>query len=137
MHLLDTNIVSELRLRRPHGAVAAWFRFHRLSELFLPSIALYEMQAGVEITRKQDPQKADEISHWMDQISNQIQVLPLDAFSARLAARFLHGKSPQLTADAMVAAIAVTNRMVVATRNTKDFVNFPVALIDPFQFKEP
>jgi len=136
MHLLDTNIVSELRKARPHGAVAAWFRFHRLPELFLPSIALYEMQSGVELTRKQNAHKADEISHWIDQIATQIQVLPLDAFSARLAAKFMHGKTPQLTGDAMIAAIAVTNRLVVATRNTKDFNNFPVAQIDPFQFEE-
>jgi len=136
MHLLDTNIVSELRKRRPHGAVAAWFRFHRLPELFLPSIALYGMQGGVEIARKQNPKKADEISRWIDQIANEIQVLPLDAFSARLAAKFIHGKTPQLTGDAMIAAITVTHRLVVATRNTKEFNNFPVAQIDPFQFKE-
>jgi len=65
-----------------------------------------------------------------------IQILPLDAFSARLAAKFMHGKTPELTADAMIAAIAVTNRLVVATRNAKDFSNFPVAQIDPFQYKE-
>jgi hypothetical protein len=137
MHLLDTSIVSELRKARPHGAVSAWFRFHRLQELFLPSIALYEMQGGVELTRNQDPQRAETISHWIDQIATKIQVLPLDAFSARLAAKFMHGKMPQLTGDAMIAAIAVTNRLVVATRNTKDFNKFPVAQIDPFQFEGP
>ena len=132
MFLLDTSTISELRKTRPHGAVLAWYRSYSLREHHLPSIALYELQAGAEITRMQDAAKAEAISEWIDRIASQLQVLPLDGISARLAARWLNGKSSDLTEDAMIAAIGVTNRLTVATRNTRDFELFPVALINPF-----
>ena len=132
MFLLDTSIISELRKARPHGAVLAWYRSYSRREHHLPSIALYELQTGVEITRTNDAAKAELISEWIDHIASQSQVLPLDGVSARLAARWMYGKSSDLTEDAMIAAIAVTNRLTVATRNTRDFELFPVALINPF-----
>jgi len=132
MFLLDTSIISELRKPRPHGAVVAWYRSYSLREHHLPSIALYELQAGVEITRRQDATKAEAISEWMDRIASQLQVLPLSGTGARLAAKWMHGKSSDLTEDAMIAAIAATNRLAVATRNIRDFELFPVALINPF-----
>ena len=46
--LIDTNVVSELRRPKPHGALLA-------------SVTLGEIQAGIELTRDQDPAKAAEI----------------------------------------------------------------------------
>ncbi len=48
----------------------------------------------------------------------------------------MHGKSSDLTEDAMIAAIAITNGLTVATRNTKDFVHFGIAVVNPFLFKQ-
>jgi predicted nucleic acid-binding protein len=136
MFLLDTNVVSELRKPRPHGAVLAWYRSHPETFFFLPSVALYELQAGVEVTRLQDTSKANEIEQWIDALTESMTVLALDARSARETARFMHGKSSDLTEDAMIAAIAITNGLTVATRNTKDFVHFGIAVVNPFLFKQ-
>ena len=61
MFLLDTNIVSELRKIRPHGAVVAWIETVADADLHLSAVTIGEIQAGIEITRDQDVIKAAEI----------------------------------------------------------------------------
>lgn len=53
MYLLDTNVVSELRRPRPHGAVLAWLQSVDDAQLFLSAVTLGEIQAGIELTREQ------------------------------------------------------------------------------------
>ena len=57
-YLLDTNVVSELRKRKPHEAVLSWIRDLPEGSLRLSVITLGEIQAGIELTREQDVQKA-------------------------------------------------------------------------------
>ena len=52
MFLLDTNVISELRRARPHGAVLAWIEEVPPTALFLSAVTLAEIQRGVEITRE-------------------------------------------------------------------------------------
>jgi toxin FitB len=49
MFLLDTNVVSELRRPKPHGAVLAWLRGVADAELNISAVTLGELQAGVEL----------------------------------------------------------------------------------------
>jgi len=114
-----------------------WYQSHPETFFFLPSVALYELQAGVEVTRLQDTSKTHEIEQWIDALTKSIAILTLDARSARETARLMHGKSGDLTEDAMIAAIAITNGLTVATRNTKDFAHFGIAVVNPFLFKQP
>ena len=57
MYLLDTNVISELRKTRPHGAVVAWLESVRDADMHLAAVTLAEIEAGVEITREQDAAK--------------------------------------------------------------------------------
>ena len=52
MYLLDTNVVSELRRARPHGAVLSWLAGVQESSLFVSVVTIGEIQAGIEITRR-------------------------------------------------------------------------------------
>jgi len=52
MYLLDTNVVSELRRPRPHGAVLAWLQGVEDADLHLAAVTLGEIQAGFELTRE-------------------------------------------------------------------------------------
>jgi len=47
-YLLDTNVVSELRKPKPHGAVLAWLRELQESQICLSAVTIGELQAGVE-----------------------------------------------------------------------------------------
>jgi len=133
-YLLDTNVVCELRKPRPHGAVLAWRRSVQIHQLAIPGVVLAEAQAGVELTRKQDPRKAAELEAWIDQVQTCYTILPADGAIFREWARLMHGRSADLSADAMIAATARVLTLIVATRNRKDFERFRVEVFNPFEF---
>ncbi|NBW63495.1 MAG: type II toxin-antitoxin system VapC family toxin [Synechococcaceae bacterium WB4_1_0192] len=130
--LLDTNVVSELRRPRPHGAVLAWLQSVDDADLHLASVTLGEIQAGIERTREQDPAKASEIEAWLDQVSATFNILSLDGPAFRCWAQLMHRRSDTLYEDAMIAAIAKVHQLTVVTRNVADFSGFGVPLFDPF-----
>ena len=130
--LLDTNVVSELRKPRPHGAVLAWLQEVSDADLHLASVTIGEIQAGVELTREQDPAKAAEIEQWLVQVSCTYNILPMDGAAFRCWARMMHRQSDTLYEDAMIAAIARVHQLTVVTRNEADFSRFGVELINPF-----
>lgn len=135
MYLLDTNIVSELRKPRPHGAVVAWIEGIADADLYISAVTLGEIQAGIEITREQDAAKADEIQAWLDQVSSAYNVLPMDAACFRIWAQLMHRQSDTVYEDAMIAACALVNKLIVATRNVGDFARFDVPHFNPFEHK--
>ncbi|MDN5841951.1 MAG: type II toxin-antitoxin system VapC family toxin [Alcaligenaceae bacterium] len=133
MYLLDTNVISELRRPRPHGAVVAWLRSVADGDLYLSAVTLGEIEAGIELTRDQDPDKADEIAHWADLMAASYNVLSMDADTFRRWARLMHRRSDTLYEDAMIAATAQQHQLIVVTQNTGDFVHFDVEVLNPFE----
>ena len=133
MYLLDTNVISELRRPRPHKAVAAWLEGVADQDLHLSAVTLGELQAGVEITREQDPEKAAQIESWIDLVAQTWSVLPLDARTFRIWAKLMHRRSDDLLADALIAATAITHHLVVVTRNVRDFAPLGVETLNPFE----
>ena len=132
MYLLDTNVVSELRRPRPHGAVLAWIADVPADRLFLSAVTIGEIQAGIEITRGQDPAKAEELETWLDQVIAGYGILPMDAAAFREWARLKHRRSDTLIEDAMIAATARVRDLTIATRNVRDFKTLGVPVFDPF-----
>lgn len=132
MYLLDTNIVSELRKPRPHGAVVAWLQARDDAELYLSVVTLAEIQAGIELTRDQDPAKAREIEAWLDAVAQSYNVLSMDADIFRRWARLMHWRSDTQYEDAMIAATAASHQLTVVTRNVSDFAIFGVPVLNPF-----
>ena len=121
-YLLDTNIVSELRKARPHGAVVGWLSDQEDEQLFLSAVTMGELQAGIEQTRRQAPPKADEIEIWVDQLA-----------APREWGRLMDQKPDQLLEDAMIAATARVHRLTVATRKERDFRRLDVHIFNPFK----
>lgn len=134
--LLDTNVISELRKLRPHGAVIAWLKAQRDEDLFVSAVTVGEIQAGIELTRRHDSSKARQIEEWLDQIEVSFQVLPMDVACFREWGRLRIRKPTPLLEDAMIAATARSHNLTVATRNERDFRQFDVEIVNPFNFTQ-
>ena len=132
-YLLDTNVVSEVRKPKPHGAVVAWLAALHDNQIFLSAVTMGELQAGIELTRPQNPDKAREIDLWVDQLETSYQILPMDTASFREWGRLVHGKSDHLIEDGMIAATARIHGLIVATRNEDDFKQLNVPVFNPFK----
>src|SRR5262249_29424258 len=126
-------VISELRRLRPHGAVVSWLEGVADLDLHLSAVTLGELQAGVELTREQDPERASQIESWIDQVAQTWNVLPADGRTFRVWAKLMHRRSDDLMADALIAATAIVHHLVVVTRNVRDFAVFEVKTLNPFE----
>ncbi len=133
MYLLDTNIISELRRPKPHGAVLEWYKNITEEDLFISAVSIGEIQVGIELTRTQDKKKAEILEQWLQGISNIHNVLPMTGSTFRLWAKLMHSQTNTVSEDAMIAATAIEKDLIVVTRNIKDFKRFKLQLLNPFE----
>jgi len=132
VYLLDTNVVSELRKVKPHKGVVAWIEAAPPETMYVSAVTVGEIQAGIEITRQQDAQKAQEIEGWLDSVAQSYAILPADAAILRRWAQLMHRRTDHHLEDGLIAATALVRGLTVVTRNVDDFEPFDVSLINPF-----
>ena len=137
MIILDTNVVSELMRPRPEAKVLGWLAAQRRTSLFTTSITKAEVFFGIELMsagrRKDDLRLA---ARRVFDGDFRDRVLPFDAaagerYGVIVVARRRAGK-PLETLDAQIAAIALVVDAAVATRNTADFENCGVTIVNPW-----
>jgi predicted nucleic acid-binding protein len=132
MYLLDTNVISELRKSKPHGAVLEWLSTVADENLYISAVSIGEIQTGIELTRVQDQDKAESLEAWLEDILKNHNVLAMSGPAFSLWAKLMHAQSNTVREDAMIAATAIEKKLTVVTRNTKDFKRFKVKLLNPF-----
>ena len=134
-YLLDTNIISEIRKGpRCHPNVAAWYSNLEEESLYLSVLVLGEIRKGIEGLRGRDAWKANELDLWLEQLqtSFQSQILPVDiAISQEWG--LLSSLHTVPVIDGLLAATATANGLVFVTRNTQDFADLGIQLLNPFE----
>jgi len=135
VYLLDTNVISELRHGKPQQsqAVRAWAADKEMSRLFLSAITVLELEKGVQALERKLPPQGSALRDWLNRVKTAFadRILPFSEDTAVLCAG-MHFPDPKPERDAMIAATALQHRMTLVTRNTVDFENTGVALINPF-----
>jgi predicted nucleic acid-binding protein len=137
MYLLDTNVVSELRMIRLGKAdsqVALWADSVDAADLYLSAITIQELEIGVLLVERRDPRQGAIFRAWLN-----AHVLP--AFSGRILAvdcavalRSARLQVPDLrpVRDGLIAATALVHGMTIVTRNVADFAPTGVPILNPW-----
>ena len=140
MIVLDTNVISEIRLRRPDSNVVAWLAQQDHAELFLCVPVVAELSYGGYriLVRDGNSGHLDALSALVNQqFRNKIlsnDVASALKFGEVMAKRMAAGR-PVGPMDAMIAAICIVHGAKLATRNVRDFDGLDLGLVNPFEAK--
>ena len=135
--LLDTNVLSELTREVPHPGVIAFLA--EQEDLWLPSLVVHELEYGVQLLpqgRRRDHLQAlltNIISTYADRILALDR--PAAESAAHLRAQARRMGRPLDLGDALIAGIAQSNVLTIASRNVRDFDYVDVTVISPWDFQ--
>jgi toxin FitB len=132
--LLDTVVLSETRKARMSQHVSTWFASVTSDDLHVSVISIAEVHLGIELVRPKDPQFARGLSHWIEEILR-LRAERIVGIDVPVARRWgeLSGRMGHRGFDLAIAATALEHNLVVATRNTSDFLPAGVPVLNPFE----
>lgn len=133
-YLLDTNVVSALRVRGRNPAVEEWAASVALSDQFMAATSVAEIERGVAALERADAAQGAVLRRWFtDRVLPAFadRVLPFDLPAARVLADYRVPEQAPLD-DALIAAVAQANGLVMVTRNLRHFEPLGVDLLNPW-----
>lgn len=133
-YLLDTNVVSALRVRGRHPSVEAWAVSVPVGDQYVTAMTIAEIERGVVAKERSDEQQGVILRRWFDEHVLPAfagRVLPFDLPAARILARYRVPERAPLD-DALIAAVAQSARLTVVTRNTKHSGPLGVSCLNPW-----
>ena len=132
--IADANLLGEPTKPEPAPQVLEWLRRNE-EHLAVTPIILGELEYGIMLLLASKRKKQLEV--WFEKIRSTAHCLDFDSKAASSWARLLaHLKSKghaMPIKDSLIAASAIAHNLTVATRNTRDFKNANVPLINPFE----
>ena len=133
-YIVDANLLSEATKPDPAPQVLEWLRLNE-QNLAVTPVVLGELEYGVLLLPASRRKKQLEL--WFEKIRSSAHCLDFDSKAASSWAHLLaHLKSKghaMPIKDSLIAASAIAHNLTVATRNTRDFKNARVPLINPFE----
>lgn len=133
-HLVDTNVLSELRRRSPNARVVRWISARPATTLFLSVLTLGELRKGIE--GLPEGERKHRLLDWLEVELPAFftgRILPIDTRVADRWGRLVAQAGRPLPAiDSLLAATALTHGLTLITRNLKDFQHPDLLVVDPW-----
>jgi predicted nucleic acid-binding protein len=134
--LLDTCVISQIG--RPNGSekVQAVINRYPDENLFISVITIGEINKGIH--RLTDPKRVTELQNWLTSIQkyHADRILNVSSDVAEIWGRITAEEQNMgrilSAADGLIAATAINHGLTVATRNTGDFSNLNIMLMNPW-----
>jgi len=137
MYLIDTNIISELRKGHKANSGVREFFDKVVQEnipIYISAITIGELQRGVDlIFHRGDEAQGKLLENWLNTLLEQYQdnILAIDSEIALLWGK-LRVPRHEHALDKLIAATGIIYDLIIVTRNTKDFENTGVRVLNPF-----
>jgi toxin FitB len=135
MFVVDTNVISELRLpAKANPQVLTWSKTVTFDQIFLSVMSILELEVGVLRLGRKDKVRAHILREWLDvEIAPNFsgRILAVNEPIARVCAS-LHIPKTRSDRDALIAATAIVHGMTVVTRNVADFKIPGVRVLNPW-----
>ena len=133
-YLLDTNVVSALRVRGRNRPVEVWAASVPVGDQFVSAFTIAEIERGVIAKERSDAEQGAVLRRWFDE--NVLptfadRVLPFDLSAARIVAAYRVPEHAPFD-DALIAAVAESAATIVVTRNTKHLEPLGVPCLNPW-----
>jgi toxin FitB len=136
-YLIDTNVLSELRRKKPDPRVVQWFSTRTTTQLHVSVLTLGEIRKGIEQIGVVDATRKAALLDWLEiELPTYFgrRLLSIDVNVAEVWGKLVAKAGRPLPAiDSLLAATAITHQLVVVTRNTRDFSDMGVDVLDPWQ----
>ena len=133
-YLIDTNVLSELRRKKPDTHVVRWFSLRPTSTLYLSVLTLGEIRKGIEALA--EPARRLPLLDWLETALPAFfagRILPIDAAVADRWGRMVAQAGRPLPAiDSLLAATAEQHGLTLVTRNLRDVKGLAVPVINPW-----
>ena len=139
MIILDTNVVSACMRPLKNEAVIAWLDKQPPENIWTTTITLFELRYGIENLADGDEFRTELEGAWDDlgSVIFENRVLQFDMRAASAAAELAGKRRKKRRAvgfrDTFIAGIALSRDAAIATRNTKDFKDAGLRLVDPWK----
>lgn len=132
-YLLDTNVVSEIQKKKPNPQVVAWFSVVHYSQLHISCITIGEIRKGMLKLSKNDSVSSLKLKKWLEEliIDYNERILNIDKEICEEWGELMSINGTNAI-DALIAAQAKQNNMILVTRNTKHYNMFNIKIFDPF-----
>jgi predicted nucleic acid-binding protein len=134
-YLVDTNVLSEPRQKRPHFKVVAWLKANE-SNLYTSVLVTGEILYGIELLPVTSA-KRRELTSWFEKLVSIMagRVLSINSRVAEEWARLQAEARAQNVVlpvvDSLLAATARRYQLVIATKNVTDFKAVGVKVVNP------
>ena len=137
-YLIDTCVLSEFTRRAPEEKIIEWVKSIDEDMLFVSTITIGEIKNGIESLS--DSHRKNDLLVWLnDGVIGRFgqRILSLDTQTmlvwGGLRARTNKMGTKMALFDSLIAATALQNNLIVATRNTPDFFASGVQLLNPWK----
>lgn len=135
--LLDTNVISEPKQKKPNKKVLEWLGAQDESKLYLSVLTIGEIRKGT--TRLESGKKKTQLEAWLEKLrtrfSRRILFLSEKTFLVwgRMCGEFENKGIIRPALDSLLEATALEHEMIFVTRNVKNFQNSQVTILNPWE----
>jgi len=135
--LLDTNVISEAKQKKPNEKVLEWLDAQDESKIYLSVLSVGEIRKG--IARLESGKKKAELEEWLEKLRNRFarRLLPLSEKTflvwGKMCGEFENKGIVRSALDSLLEATALEHDLIFVTRNVKNFQNSQVTILNPWE----